>query len=47
MSYIKEISNYNIKFKDEKSYLEARLENLELYPDISFIDFLQNEIYLR
>ena len=45
MSYIEQISNYRVIFKDEKSYLNARLENLELYPDVPFIGFLKNEMY--
>lgn len=45
MSFDKDISNYTIKFKDEISYLEAKLENLKLYSDIPFIGFIQNEMY--
>ena len=45
MSYNKQISNYIVKFKDEESYLEAKLENLKLYVDIPFIGFIQYEMY--
>ena len=45
MSYRKYINNYLIEFKDEESYLEAKLENLRLYSDIPFIGFIQNEMY--
>lgn len=47
MSYEKVVSHYKIIFKDEESYLEAKLENLRLYPDIPFIGFIQNEIYSK
>jgi len=45
MSYIKEISGYNVKFKDEVSYLEARLEKLKSFDDIPFIGFLRHKMY--
>lgn len=45
MSYDKDIGNYTVKFKDEISYLEAKLENLKLYSDIPLIGFIQNEMY--
>ena len=45
MSYIKAIGNWNVIFKDEESYLEAKLEKIRDYPDIPFIGFLQNEMY--
>lgn len=45
MSYDKTINNYVIKFKDEESYLEAKLENLQLYSDIPFFGFIQQEMY--
>ena len=45
MSYNKNIGNYKVRFKDELSYFEAKLENLKLYPDIPFIGFIQNEMY--
>jgi hypothetical protein len=45
MSYSKEISNHIIIFKDEKDYLEARLEYLNLYSDIPFLGFIQEEMY--
>ncbi len=45
MSYRKYINNYLIEFKDEESYLEARLENLELYSYLPFMSFIQNEMY--
>lgn len=45
MSYTKIIGNKEVTFRDEESYLEARLEKLRLYPDIPFIGFLENGIY--
>ena len=45
MSYIKEIGGYTVKFKDEVSYLEVRLERLKSFDDISLIGFLRHEMY--
>ena len=45
MSYIHKISNYIVKFRDEESYLEAKLEYLKLYTKVSFIAFLQHRMY--
>jgi len=45
MSYTKEISGYTVKFKDEVSYLEARLERLKSFDDIPLIGFLRHEMY--
>jgi hypothetical protein len=51
MSYLRLLSNYNVTFKDEQSYLNCRLGYLALCEatvpgfEITFIQFIQDEVY--
>ena len=45
MSYIEKIFNHVVQFKDEESYLEAKLQKIREFPNISFLEFLQDEMY--
>jgi len=50
MSYDKDIDNYTVKFKDEESYLNCRLDYLEYLKEwphaaTSFLSFIWQEIY--
>ncbi len=46
MSYIKQIGNYIVKFKDEESYLRVKLEHLkDCYKDTPFTGFIFYEMY--
>jgi len=50
MSYDKNIENYTVKFKDEVSYLNCRLDFLghcrfAVMPEVNFIQFIQNKMY--
>ena len=50
MSYVKQIENYNVKFKEEINYLNCRIDYLGhlkfvVMPEVSFLQFIQNEMY--
>ena len=45
MSYDQYVDNYVVKFKDEESYLNCRLEYITTYSDVNFINYLLEELY--
>ena len=49
MSYDKNVGNQEVKFKDEKSYLNCRLDYLEycsnVVPPVDFLEFIQDVMY--